>query len=68
MLFLLFTFDYTFKCCGVAVKFSNLQCNIFIQLLDQSSGVLFSTEMCVQSAKDNGGTETSHANAFTIVT
>ena len=67
ILFLLFTFDCRFECCGVVVKFSNLPCNAFFQLLAQE--MLFSTEMCAQScAKGHDSTEMRHAKLFTSVT
>ena len=67
--FLLFTFDYTFKCGGVVVIFTNLPCNVFFQLLDQGRGMLFSIEMCAQScAKVINSTEMCHVNFFTSVT
>ena len=65
MLFPLFTFDYAFECCGVAIKISNLQCKV--QMLGQVGGVSFSTKICVQCAKDNNGSEISHMNFFTSV-
>ena len=69
ILFQLFTSDFTFECFGVVVKFSNLQCNIFFQLLFQGRGMFFSTEVWAQScAKCDDGTEMCPVNSFTSVT
>ena len=66
--FLLFTFDYTLEFCDVVVKFSKVQCHVLFQLLGQGIGMLFSTYMCEQCAKGDGGTEMRHKTFFTSVT
>ena len=66
--FSLFTFDFTFECCGVVVKLSNLQCSVFFQLLGQGRKVLYSTEICTQCKTGNDSTEMLHVKYFTRVT
>ena len=68
ILFLLFTIDYTCKCCGVVATFSNFPCNVLFQVLGQGRVMLFFTEICAQScAKSDDNTEMHHVKFFTSV-